>query len=86
MKPAKRKRIWAIITLSVTLTGLGAAYVAPLVHPAVIGRDNPVLIDLRHKNSDLQGFTVEREKDTEGRLAFYRRQNWSENGFKLWAG
>ena len=67
------------------LAGLGSAYVAPLVHPAVIGRDNPVLIDLRRKNSDLQGFTVEREKDAEGRLAFYRRQNWSENGFKLWA-
>ena len=57
MKPAKRKRLWAIITLSVALAGLGSAYVAPLVHPAVIGRDNPVLIDLRRKNSDLQGFT-----------------------------
>jgi len=66
MKPAKRKRIWAIITLSAALAGLGSAYVMPLVHPAVIGRDNPVLIDLRRKNSDLQGFTAQRETDTEG--------------------
>lgn len=85
MKPTKRKRIGAIITLTAALAGLGSAYVAPLVRPAVIGRDNPVLIDLRRKNSDLQGFTAQREKDTEGRLAFYRRQNWTENGFKLWA-
>ena len=85
MKPAKRKRILAIFTLSVALTGLASAYVAPLVHPVVIVRDNPVLIELRRKNSNLQEFTTERERNTAGRLAFYRRQNWSESRFKVWA-
>jgi len=85
MKPAKRKRILAIVTLSMAFTGLASAYLAPLVHPVVIGRDNPVLNELRRKNSDLQEFTTERERSTARRLAFYRRQNWSETRFKVWA-
>ena len=85
MNIGKRKRLLAIVCVTVAGTALAAALMAPKVRPAVVGRDNAVLMELRKKNDALQTFSDARGKETLGKLAFFRRQTWSEQGFKLWA-
>jgi hypothetical protein len=85
MSNAKGKRILSIVCTVVSGAALIGSIVAPSIHPAVLGADNPVLRSLRATNAGLQAFSDAREKENRGKIAFYRRQTWSEQGFKLWA-
>ena len=81
----KKKMLLPVVCLIFGVAALISALVAPVVHPIVIGRDDPGIKELRAANAEVQAYTAARTKQTEDRLAEHRWETWTEKRFNLWA-